>query len=77
MNSWLRSLIDGFACIGSFGSVCGERRVPMSDAEAIASDWRAVGDDLRAALDAFEQEERPADSKGSLEQKTAELRHIR
>jgi hypothetical protein len=40
MPAWLRSLIDGLACIASFGANCGERRAPklwaMSDTEQVA-----------------------------------------
>ena len=60
MNAWLRALIDGLACVGSFGQRCGERRVPQSDAEAVASDWRAVGDGLRAATAEWERSNRDA-----------------
>lgn len=59
------SLIEGVASMFDFAGVFGPRarvNTPAeSDAEAIASDWEAVGGDLWAAIGAVKPEAPPAD----------------
>ena len=57
MIGWLRAILEGMASILDIGGTLQpERRVMTpeealrTDRVAIASDWRAVGDDLRWAM---------------------------
>lgn len=63
-NDFLRarlSFLEGMAHIFDFGGALTEyngRRFtgPEADAEAIRSDWAVIGQDMRAAIGAFEAE---------------------
>ena len=63
-NDFLRarlSFLEGMAHIFDFGGTLNaynDRRFtgPDADAEAIRSDWAAIGQDMRAAIGAFEAE---------------------
>lgn len=65
MRSWLDAILRGMASVVSFGASerpnvwlyppdeqweTVKRTLRQADADAIASDWRVVGDDLRAAI---------------------------
>ena len=58
------SLLEGAASIFDFAGVFAPRSGvgvhPQSDAEAIASDWETVGDDLRAAMGVRESDSETA-----------------
>ena len=59
------SLLEGVASIFDFAGVFAPRSGagtnPQSDAEAIASDWETVGDDLRAVIGVQEPDSQTAD----------------
>ena len=44
----LAAWLSGLACVVDLSGTT--TLVTMSDADAMSSDWRAVGDDLRAAM---------------------------
>ncbi len=52
-----RPFLDGMATVfdlgGNLGFLASRESRTRGDSEALASDWRAVGDDLRAAMAAF------------------------
>lgn len=54
------SFLEGVARIFDFGGTLNEYNGlftgPEADAEAIRSDWAAIGHDMRAAIGAFEAE---------------------
>ena len=53
-RSPLRDLLRGAALIFDFGGTLGRRRIStvrtLSDADRLAADWNAVGQDLRRAM---------------------------
>lgn len=60
------SFLEGVARIFDFGGTLNEYNGPSSgleaDAAALWSDWAAVGEDMRAAIGAFEAELEEADA---------------
>lgn len=58
------SFLEGVARIFDFGGALNEYNVSSTgheaDTAAIRSDWEAIGQDMRAAIEAFEREEADA-----------------
>jgi hypothetical protein len=52
MKRWLRNILDGMATITIYPRPMPPRKFQLlSDEEAMAADWMAVGNDLRKAMD--------------------------
>ena len=55
-NAFLRGMLSLFCPWLSWSHEETRRILNTSDADAVRSDWQAVGDDLRAAMRQFERE---------------------
>lgn len=54
-KSWFKCFLEGFVCVFDLFGVLGKEDYDLDngfekDAEAIASDWQAVGDDIRLVM---------------------------
>ena len=66
IRQWVRDILTGFGFISLGGP--SQRIVPMSDREAIASDWKAVG--VRGAMTGIDRTLSPMDRDRLLQQAT-------